>query len=102
MHYRGNASGSTLRLSLGCLLRDDLGIHLRRVGGSVRWTFGEGEKVLSKWMAENAFVTWVIVEQPWALENEIIKAINLPLNLQGNESHQFYPVLRAIRKESKE
>ncbi len=28
-HFRGNAEGSTLRLTLGCLLADPLGIHLR-------------------------------------------------------------------------
>ena len=31
-HYRGNAEGSTLRLTLGCLLAEHLGIELRRVG----------------------------------------------------------------------
>ncbi len=31
-HMTGNAEGSTLRLSLGCLLSEQLGIQLRRVG----------------------------------------------------------------------
>ncbi len=30
-HYRGNAAGSTLRLTLGCLLAEPLGTQLRRV-----------------------------------------------------------------------
>jgi hypothetical protein len=30
-HYAGNAAGSTLRLTLGCLLAERLGIQLRRV-----------------------------------------------------------------------
>jgi hypothetical protein len=38
-HFRGNAEGSTLRLTLGCLLSDKLGIQLRRVGGGRRFTF---------------------------------------------------------------
>ena len=38
-HYYGNAAGSTLRRTLGCLLRDDLGIKLRRVGSGGRYTF---------------------------------------------------------------
>ena len=47
-HFRGNASGSTLRLSLGCLLGDELGIRLRPVGASGRLTFGkDGERELS-------------------------------------------------------
>ena len=49
-HYRGNAYGSTLRLTLGCLLADQLGIELRRVGSGTRLTFGDGEQALSEWM----------------------------------------------------
>src|SRR5262245_55522729 len=37
-HYRGNAEGSTLRLTLGCLLAKELGLELRRVGSGRRLT----------------------------------------------------------------
>ena len=40
-HYRGNAEGSTLRLTLGCLLAEELGIQLRRVGSGKRLTHRE-------------------------------------------------------------
>ena len=43
-HYQGNAEGSTLRLSLGCLLSEELDIELRRVGSGKRMTFVEGEE----------------------------------------------------------
>jgi hypothetical protein len=49
-HYALNAEGSTLRLTLGCLLAQQLGIELRRVGSGQRMTFGAGEHVLSTWM----------------------------------------------------
>ena len=39
-HYTGNAEGSTLRKTLGCLLAGGLGIQLRRVGSGSRMTFG--------------------------------------------------------------
>jgi hypothetical protein len=38
-HYTGNAEGSTLRKTLGCLLADELGIQLRRVGSGKGMTF---------------------------------------------------------------
>jgi hypothetical protein len=41
-HYAGNAEGSTLRKTLGCLLFGQLGIQLRRVGSGRRWTFADG------------------------------------------------------------
>jgi hypothetical protein len=47
-HYRGNAAGSTLRLTLGCLTAGELGIGLRRVGSGSRLTFGkDGEATLT-------------------------------------------------------
>ena len=38
-HYTGNAEGSTLRLTLGCLLSHKLGIELHRVGKGNTMTF---------------------------------------------------------------
>jgi hypothetical protein len=46
-HYQGNAEGSTLRLTLGCLLSEELDIELRRVGSGKRMTYAAGEEVLS-------------------------------------------------------
>jgi GIY-YIG catalytic domain-containing protein len=98
-HYTGNAEGSTLRKTLGCLLADELGIQLRRVGSGNRMTFVEGEQALSAWMAENAYVSWVVRELPWELEDGLIATLDLPLNLQGNSLNQFHPVLTGVRAE---
>jgi hypothetical protein len=98
-HYTGNAEGSTLRKTLGCLLADELGIQLRRVGSGNRMTFAEGEQVLSAWMAENASVSWVVRDRPWDLEDELIVVLDLPLNLQGNQHNLFHPVLTGVRAE---
>jgi hypothetical protein len=100
---RGNAEGSTLRLTLGCLLQEKLGIELRRVGSGSRMTFTiPGEEKLSAWLDENAFVCWYVHPRPWEPEEELIRIIPLPLNLQGNKSHPFHPVLSAIRSKAKE
>lgn len=96
-HYTGNAEGSTLRKTLGCLLADELGIQLRRVGSGARMTFVEGEQRLSAWMGENAYVSWAVRERPWELEDELIGTLDLPLNLQGNPHNQFHPVLTGAR-----
>ena len=101
-HYCGNAEGSTLRLTLGCLLSEKLGIKLRRVGSGTRMTFGEGENILSQWMDENAFVVWVVNSEPWLLEEKIIGEVSLPLNLDMNKEHPFHQSLSQIRKSAKE
>ena len=101
-HYRGNAEGSTLRLTLGCLLSQQLGIQLRRVGSGNRMTFGDGERVLSQWLEYNAFVVWVVDSEPWLLEERLIGELSLPLNLDMNNKHPFHRELAQIRKSAKD
>lgn len=100
-HMRGNAEGSTLRLTLGCLLKDELGIQLRRVGSGKTRTFASGEQLLSLWMSENAYVVWCPCDEPWAHESQIIKEYSLPLNIQHNSHNPFYQQLKTIRSEAK-
>jgi hypothetical protein len=100
-HYNGNAEGSTLRLTLGCLLSEKLEIQLRRVGSGKRMTFWAGERKLSDWMGENAFVTWIYQEEPWILEEELISKLFLPLNLQMNKHNMNYPIVSDIRYKAK-
>ncbi|WP_406377881.1 GIY-YIG nuclease family protein [Streptomyces sp. NBC_00197] len=98
-HYRGNAAGSTLRLTLGCLL----GIELRRVGSGKRMTFGKvGEAVLSQWMAENARVCWIEHHEPWTLELELISQLDLPLNLDQNRHNRFHSHLKELRSQARQ
>lgn len=100
-HMRGNAEGSTLRLTLGCLLKDALGIELRRVGSGKTRTFASGEQLLSQWMSENASVVWCPCDEPWTHEPKIIREYPLPLNIQHNNHNPFYQQLKAIRSEAK-
>lgn len=99
-HYAGNASGSTLRKTLGCLLADDLGFSLRRVGSGERLTFtNPGERVLDEWLAENALVTWVVAERPWEKERQVLKSgVPLPLNIRDNPCAAHTELLSGVRR----
>jgi hypothetical protein len=101
-HMRGNAEGSTLRLTLGCLRSDELGLQLRRVGSGNRLTFCDGEERLSEWLAENALVTWEVTAEPWLLEHALISAVPLPLNFDQNASHAFCSTLAGIRRAARD
>lgn len=97
-HCAGTVEGSTLRLTLGCLLADELGLRLAAVGRSGRLTFGvDGEARLSAWMAVHARVSFVITPEPWANERQLLCALSLPLNLRDNDGHPFRSTLGAIR-----
>ncbi|WP_231743612.1 GIY-YIG nuclease family protein [Mycobacterium sp. GA-2829] len=96
-HYTGNAEGSTLRLTLGCLLSERLGIELRRYGSGKRMHFGLGERDLSRWMDQNALVSWLTTPEPWLSEEHLLKVTDLPLNLDQNRQHGFWATLNASR-----
>ena len=101
-HYKGNAEGSTLRLTLGVLLAKESGFPLRRVGSGKRMTFTHiGEQWLDAWMQENALVCWIEHPDPCAIEKEILQALSLPLNLQDNQDNPFGTELSDLRKEAR-
>lgn len=101
-HFGGNAYGSTLRLTLGCHLTERLGIELRRVGSGTRLTFTKrGEDRLSTWMGVHARVAFILDEEPWKLERELIRREVLPLNIADNAHSPYYLSLRALRDEHK-
>lgn len=99
-HYAGNAAGSTLRKTLGCLLEDDLGFALRRVGSGERLTFtNPGERLLDTWLEENALVTWVVSERPWEVEREVLRSgVPLPLNIRDNPCPAHTELLSGVRR----
>jgi hypothetical protein len=100
-HFQGNAEGSTLRLSLGCLLSQSLGIELRRVGSGRRMTFGAGERALNDWLERNARVAWLACDEPWRIEEQMIRSVSLPLNLDQNPYHDFHSDLSERRRAAK-
>lgn len=100
-HFRGNAKGSTLRLSLGVLLTNESKFPLRRVGSGKRMTFTKlGEEWLNNWMEENAFVCWMQHPEPWKIEEKVIQCISPPLNIKGN-NHSFSNTLSELRRDAK-
>ena len=100
-HFRGNAEGSTLRLTLGCLLEDELSTVLRRVGSGRRRTFHLREESLSGWIAEHARVSWVVTDHPKDLETRLIDTLCLPLNLDHNKNNAFHRTLSELRASAK-
>jgi hypothetical protein len=92
-----NAAVSTLRLSLGCLLSDKLGLQLQRLPTGKR-NFAAGEKQITDWIAKHTLVAWVATEHAAKLERAIItSAICLPLNIEDNPCAATTTVCKAAR-----
>ncbi|MBN2211941.1 MAG: hypothetical protein JW709_11145 [Sedimentisphaerales bacterium] len=100
-HLMGNADISTLRFSLGCLLRDKLCIDLIRKEGTKEsvWFGEDGEKKLSLWIVEHARIAWLEYSNPKEIEDAAINIYGdvLPLNIEGNLKHKFPRQLRELR-----
>lgn len=98
-HFAGNAAGSTLRLTLGCLLAKGLDAKLRRVGSGARYTLtNPGEQRLDDWLAKHARVAWRAVAEPWRLERDILcSGMSLPLNIRDNPNLAHVAFVQAAR-----
>ena len=94
-HMNGTARRSTLRMTLGCLLADSLGLKL--VPNSGRYNFGDGEARISGWLDSHARVTWVEHPEPKSVEGDIVRALRTPLNRGHNAEHPYYATLGALR-----
>lgn len=98
-HFTGNASGSTLRTTLGALLQRELGLSFRRVRSERTMRFlPADEQRLSEWMFLNARVTWSVCERPWEVERELLHELSAPLNLAGNTHNPFHLALSSVRR----
>lgn len=101
-HIANDASRSTLRKALGCLLAEPLKLSFRvtrtsNEGRTLYYGLGEGEARLSAWMEKHATISWIEHPQPWLLEPDALRMLTLPLNVSGNEHCKFSSVLHEMR-----
>ncbi len=97
-HITGNASLSTLRLSLGCLLGYTLISRDKNdpYNGKVRFS-PEEEKKLSSWIKENLVFYYFVNDKQSELELSLIKEFNPPLNLDECKSLVNWEFRSAIK-----
>ena len=101
-HICKDAYGSTLRLTVGCLLTERLEIELRRVGSGTRETFtATGEAILSDWIARNMRMSFIEHDEPWTVESGIIGSLDLPLNIDHNAHNPQCKFVRDARARCK-
>ena len=53
-------------------------------------------------LGKNAFVFWIVTEEPWEADERLIRSPCLPLNLAQNSNHPFHARLSACRSSAKE
>lgn len=100
-HFVGNnASRSTLRKSIGCLFGYDF--IPRNEGDSEHKKFKPAdEEKLTEWMMSNLLLAFVENANPKPLEDELIRKLNPPLNLDKNDNTvnaEFRALLSKLRR----
>ncbi len=98
-HLRATARRSTLRLTLGSLLKERLELQPSPASGKI--SFGSGEIGISNWLDAYARIAWVECPEPWEVEAEVVRALGVPLNRAHNQAHPFYPTLGELRRASR-
>lgn len=104
-HFAAGQTGfSTLRRSIGAILKDQLNLRARPRGtGTSKTNFTNyrfddtGEQLLSTWMHEHLRVAVEPVREPAALERELIALACPPLNLTG-WSNPEAATIKALRR----
>jgi len=96
-HLDKTARNSTLRLSLGALLIEELGLQVKSYGKR-RISFGSTEGKLTDWIWKNGQVAWIRHEKPWEVEIALIRHFVPPLNLDDNPDNPFAGILKEKRE----
>ena len=85
-HYDGDAGASALRMTLGVVLAESLGLSLGLHPDGERFLWEEpGERALSGWMQIHLRVSWVEHVRPWEVSDMAFRSLVLPLNLQAQD-----------------
>ncbi|MCT1352421.1 hypothetical protein M4D77_03580 [Gordonia sp. p3-SID1431] len=48
-------------------------------------------------MGDNTRVSWLAVDEPWLVEEALIRQLDVPPNLEGNSHNPFYRDLKLAR-----
>ena len=99
-HICGTTGQSTLRRALASLLHEQEG--WRSTFTDRPLLAPEDEQRLDDWMQQHLALTWVVHEQPWTVEAEVIAKLAPPLNQATNSAHPQYRHVREARSRWRE
>lgn len=96
-HCRGPIRTSTLRRTVAALMGRDLELRIVRDPNGKLVMSGDDEVKLSRWLGEHARLSWLVHDEPWTVETQLIRSgPRLPLNV-SQSSDSFRPQLTALR-----
>lgn len=97
-HLYGDARRSTLRQSLGLLLRAELQLVPQARAGNGGFHFGDGEQALTKWISAHLKVAFRTSDRAIDLERQVQRALAPALNIKEREWDPFARSLSTLRQ----
>ena len=96
-HVVGDSRSSSLRMTVGALLANDLDLEPVGDGSRTYFNFGDGERRLTSWLCAHTRVAVHPSSQPFVLEKALLREHFIPFNLSERKRHPFSKYLMALR-----
>lgn len=58
----------------------------------------QDDRALRDWQFRHLRLSWVVTNEPWRVEDEVISMMKPPLNVARNAHHPFYEQIKAARE----
>lgn len=99
-HLKDDSSASTFRMSMGCLLKEDLDLTIFSQATRPTFAFGQGEARLTRWLCLNTAIAVWPCRDALDLEKALIKSLPAPLNITNRRQHPYARYLVQKRSEA--
>lgn len=96
-HLVGDSRSSSLRMTVGALLAEELALDPVGDGSRTYFSFGDGERRLSEWLAANTRLAFWECDTPFVLEKHLLRTYPVPFNISDRKRHPFSKYLMSIR-----
>jgi|GEM_PF-4656356 len=99
-HLTDDSRASSFRMTLGAVLRENLGLVVRRHLGKPSFDFGPTEDRLTDWLVENTSFRFWPTAEPFAVERALIAHASGALNIKGRMDREAVGILMQLRRQA--
>lgn len=99
-HLKDDSRASSFRMTLGAVLRESLGLVVRRHLGKPSFDFGPTEDRLTDWLIENTSFRFWPTAEPFAVERALIAHASGALNIEGRMDREAVDFLMQLRRQA--
>lgn len=96
-HVGGTVGSSTFRRVLASFLWEERGWHPQLTRAGKLSLPSDENRELTEWIKSHLKVCWIVADEPWRWEPQVIQSLAPPLNVRDNGDHPFNSTVRKTR-----